>query len=108
MAKKKRSFRDLTALGSIATDYIMKNMSYVVFLSFLAVIYIANAHYSEKSIREIQSVQEELEQLRWHYLSLKSDLMFDSKQSEIVKDVSTKELKIADKRLTKIIIDKEK
>ena len=87
MAKGK-SFKDYTAFGDLSASLILKNLPFVFFLSFLAVIYIANSHYSEKKIRQIQGLQKEVKELRWHYMALKAELMFNSKESEIAKRVA--------------------
>ncbi len=106
MAKRK-SIKEYAALGNISAELIFKNLPYVLFLSFLAMIYIANAHFSEKKVREIQNLQTELKQLRWQYMSLKSELMFDSKRSEVVKSVKPLGLKVNKKKPNKILIKKE-
>ena len=88
MAKRK-SIRAYPALSAISAKWVLSNLPFVFFLGLLTTVYIANRHYSEKNIREIQALQEEVDQLRWHYLSLKSDLMKESKQSEVAKEVSS-------------------
>lgn len=75
------------SLSGIAAKWILSNLLFVFFLGFLVTIYIANRHYSEKNVREIQALQDDVDRLRWHYLSLKSDLMKKSKQSEVEKSV---------------------
>ena len=104
---KKRSFKEYAALGNISAELIFKNLPFVLFLSFLAMIYIANAHYSEKKVRQIQDMQTELKQLRWQYMSLKSELMFDSKRSEVIKSVQPLGLKVNKRRPNKIVVKKE-
>lgn len=83
MAKKKKTFRDYTALGSISAQLILKNLPFVLFLGFLATVYIANAHYSEKTVRDIQKMQEEIKELRWKYMSLQAEIMYNSKETEV-------------------------
>jgi len=107
MAKKK-SFKDYTELGDISAALILKNFPFVLFLGFLATIYIANAHYSEKKIRQIQKLQTELKDMRWSYMSLKSEAMYKSKQSEVTKSVESLNLKISGKKPKKIVVPKNK
>ena len=60
----------------------------------LSILYISNTHYAEKTIRRINAIQAEVEDLRADYTTLKSDLMFASKQSEVarkVRDLGLKE-----------------
>ena len=47
------------------------------------VIYIANAHFAEKSVREIQRTENEIKQLKWEYVTIKSETMYKSMQSQI-------------------------
>ncbi len=104
MAKKKKSLKDYTAFGNISAELVLKNLPYVLFIGFLAMVYIANAHYSEKKIREIQRLQAEIKELRWHYMSLKSELMYNSKRSEITKQVAPLGLKPMKGKSKKIVI----
>ncbi len=94
MAKRKTK-KEYTAFGKLSGEIILKNLPFVFFLGFLAMMYIANVHYAEKTIREIQEVQRDLKTLRRKYNSLKAENMYNSKQSEIVKEVSKKGLHIS-------------
>jgi hypothetical protein len=61
---------------------------YTLFLLMIALVYIANSYYSEKTVREIDKIGKELKTLRSEYISGKSELMFNSKQSEVAKNVA--------------------
>lgn len=65
----------------------------VLFVVLLGLVYISNSHYSEKTVREIHAIQAEVEDMRADYTTLKSDLMFASKQSEVAKKVEMLGLK---------------
>jgi cell division protein FtsB len=67
--------------------WIVKNIPFFLFLSVLAVIYIYNGHYADKTIRSINKVTRELKELQYEYKTLKSEVMFRSKQSELAKTV---------------------
>lgn len=73
--------------------WIVKNVPYFLFLSVLAVIYIYNGHYADKTIRDINKVSKELKELQYEYKTLKSDVMRRSKQSELAVNVSKYGLK---------------
>ena len=73
--------------------WIVKNVPYFLFLSVLAVVYIYNGHYADKTIRNINSVSRELKELQYEYKTLKSEVMFRSKQSELAKAVADQGLK---------------
>lgn len=74
----------------------------MLFCGFLALLYIANAHTVEKRIRKISRLETEMKDLRAEYISLKSELMYLSKQSEVAKRVEVaglKELRSAPKKI---------
>ncbi len=73
--------------------WIVKNVPYFLFLSVLAVVYIYNGHYADKTIRNINTVSRELKELQYEYKTLKSEVMFRSKQSELAKAVAGQGLK---------------
>lgn len=58
---------------------------FILFLVLLAIIQIANKHNAENKIRMIEHTQMELKELRWQYMSTKSELMQKSRQTEIAK-----------------------
>jgi len=65
----------------------------ILFIMALGLIYISNTHYAEKTVRRINSIQAEVEDLRADYTTLKADLMFASKQSEVARKVQPLGLK---------------
>ncbi|WEK37724.1 MAG: FtsL-like putative cell division protein [Candidatus Pseudobacter hemicellulosilyticus] len=73
--------------------WIVQNIPFFLFLSVLAVIYIYNGHYADKTIREINKVSRELKELHYEYKTVKSEVMNRSKQSELAKVVDSFGLK---------------
>ena len=67
--------------------WIMKNIGFFLFLAALAVVYIYNGHYADKIVRDINRTNKELKELQYEYKTLKSEVMFRSKQSELAKAV---------------------
>jgi hypothetical protein len=65
----------------------VKYVPKILFVMVLGLIYIGNTHYSEKTVRKINNIQAEVEDLRADYTTLKADLMFSSKQSEVARKV---------------------
>jgi cell division protein FtsL len=59
-----------------------------LFLMAVALFYIGNTHYAEKTIRKIDKIKTETEDLRADYTTLKSDYMEASKQSEVGRKVA--------------------
>lgn len=65
----------------------------ILFAMVVSILYISNTHYAEKTVRKINTVQSEVEDLRADYTTLKSDLMFSAKQSEVARKVKEYGLK---------------
>jgi len=65
------------------TDLVFGNFQYLLFLGFLGIVYIANAHFAEKGVRRIQTMQKEIKELKWEYTSIKSETMYKSMQSQM-------------------------
>lgn len=75
--------------GGFPVKYLPK----ILFVMILGLIYISNTHYGEKTVRRINNLQAEVEDLRADYTTLKADLMFASKQSEVARKVRDLNLK---------------
>lgn len=86
---------------------ITQNMPFILFLSALALIYIANSHLAEKKIRRINKLGREIKELKWEYLNVKSELMFRSKMSEVSKAVEPMGLKPLSSPPQKIELEKK-
>lgn len=65
----------------------VKYLPKILFVMVLGLLYISNTHYAEKTVRKISAIQAEVEDMRADYTTLKSDLMFASKQSEVARKV---------------------
>jgi hypothetical protein len=72
---------------------IVKQVPFFLFLAMLAVVYIFNGHYADKTIREINRTGREVKELKYEYITVKSEVMFRSKPSELVKAVEPLGLK---------------
>ena len=72
---------------------LVRQLPFFLFLAILAVIYIYNGHYADKTIRNINRTAREVEELQYEYKTVKSEVMFRSKQSELVKAVEPLGLK---------------
>lgn len=65
----------------------------VSFVVALGIFYIGNTHKVERTIRTINELQAEVEDLRADYITAKSELMYASKQSEVARKVAPLGLK---------------
>ena len=71
-------------------------MNFFFFLSLLAVLYIANGHMADKTIRNISKTQKELKELQFEYKTVKSEVMFKSEEAQVLKAAEPLGLKISD------------
>lgn len=109
--KRKRSRKFLKALnvfGLIEKEMLVKLMPFIFFLTMIALIYIANSYYAEKTIREMDLTTKELKELRSEYITVKSDLIYKSNQTQVANAVlpaGLKESRVAPKKI--VISDKK-
>lgn len=78
----------------------------IAFVMFLCLFYIGNTHYAEKTVRKINHVQAEVEDLRADYTTMKSDMMYASKQSEVARKVKQFGLEESLEPPHKIVVEK--
>ena len=64
-------------------QWIVMNITLFLFLAFLAILYIANGHLTDKTIRQINTTQKELKELQFEYKTLKAELMGLSRAAQI-------------------------
>src|SRR5215203_6046386 len=96
LIQEKNSKTDLLAGGWkrwLNYQSIVKQIPFFLFLALLAVIYIYNGHYADKTIRNINRTAKEVKELQHEYKTVKSEVMFRSKQSELAKAVEPLGLK---------------
>lgn len=63
------------------------NLPLVLFIAMLGVLHVANNHTAENKIRQMNKLEQDIKELRWTYMTAKSELMYKSKQSEVAKMV---------------------
>jgi hypothetical protein len=85
---------------------IIRNLPFVFFMATIAILYIANAHYAEKNVRELNQIERKMNEMRWEYMTTKSELENISKQSEVAKLVAPSGLKELREPPKKIVVKK--
>jgi len=78
----------------IGYRWIPKNIPFFLFLAVLAVLYIANGHMADKTIRRISDTEREIKQLEFEYKTAKSEVMAGSREEQIVKAATPLGLKL--------------
>jgi len=97
-------FKKLFTEGAVSKEAATAMMPFLIFLSLLTMLYIANSHMAVKNIRDIDKLNKEVKELSWEYKSLKADLMFKSKLTEVAKKVDTLGIKELTEPPKKIIV----
>ena len=101
-----------TTKGILGGDFLSNStftmLPFLLFISFLAFIYIANNYLSETKIREINQLRKEVKELRYEYINVKSTLTQIEKQSQISKKLNHKGIKENTEPLKTIIIKEKK
>jgi hypothetical protein len=90
IAKREKRFRWKRLLNY---QSVVKQMPFFLFMAMLAVLYIYNGHYADKLNREIARNTKELKELQYEYKTIKGEVLFRSKQSELVKAIEPLGLK---------------
>lgn len=83
-----------SGFGKMVTTKLLahKLIPFMIYLALWGVIYIGNRHYAQQVELEINDLQEQLQTYRAEYLTMKAELMFKTKQSEVAKMVDSMHL----------------
>lgn len=73
--------------------WVVDNIPFFLFLAFLAVLYIYNGHLADKVTRKISATEKNIKELQYEYKTVKSEVIFRSKASELAKAVEPLGLK---------------
>lgn len=87
-------------------EWIVLNISFFLFLAVLAILYIANGHLTDKTIRKINSTKKEIKQLQFEYKTLKADLMLKSESINIEKAMAPYGLQVSKEMSIRIPLEK--
>lgn len=93
--KIRRAVRDFLGGDYLSREWVTGNILFILYLALLAMVYIANTYYTEKKFKAIERTKTELKELRYGYITTKSTLMFQGRQSEISKRALSQGLKEA-------------
>ncbi|NWJ49625.1 MAG: hypothetical protein HXX14_02060 [Bacteroidetes bacterium] len=84
---------------------VTQQVPFILCIALLAMIYIGNNYNAQKTAIAINKTRKEIEGLRYEYISTKANLMYISKQSEIIKRLGGSGLKEAIVPPEKIFIE---
>ena len=88
--EKKFSAKSLIDGSVLTKNWVVNQVPFIVFITFLAILYIANRYHAERIVRETVKIQREVKELRFESITKAADLMYISKQSEVARMVKEK------------------
>lgn len=91
--------------GVLGEGFPVKLVPPLCYAAFLALVYIWSNHSAEKTIRKIEKVQQEVEDIRADVTTLEAAYMYSSKQSEVAKKVMSLDIYEIEEPPMKIIVD---
>lgn len=66
---------------------VIRQVMFIAFLLGIGIFHIYNSHKAVRMVREANVLEKEIQELRWEQISIKSDLLKRSMQSDIEKDL---------------------
>lgn len=86
----------------ISNSWMMQQIPFALFIVFLLLLHIWNVHQNERIVRQTDQLNKEVKELRSEYISILSELMSQSKQSNLaakldssgIKELTTPPIKI--------------
>lgn len=87
-AKKSRlgkATQEVLSGGVLEKERTFRMFPFLLFLAFLAFVYITNDYTVESKVRKIDHLEQEVREMRYEYISVKSNLINISKQSQLAK-----------------------
>jgi len=91
---EERSFRDFFNGSLLTRGIILRNIGFIMWLTFLGFVYIGNSYHAEKVARSINRLQTEVKDLRFESITTAADLMYVSRQSIVQQMVINNRLEV--------------
>ncbi|MDX2430730.1 MAG: FtsL-like putative cell division protein [Bacteroides sp.] len=86
------SLRDLLDGNVLTRQTVIKQSRFILLLVFIAFLSIANRNHAEKTVIRLSRLQSDVKELRAQSITISSDLVRISRQSEVVRLVNRYEL----------------
>ena len=85
--------RSVFSAKGLSSYLVAKNLPFAAFVAFLGLLYIANRHLADRTVRTIDFLGRDVKELGWDYKSLSAELMKLTTQTEIATRADTLGLK---------------
>lgn len=90
--------RAFNVFGYINRDMVISMLPFLLFLVALGMLQIANSYYTESVVRQIDKTGKEIKELHTEFITGRSELMFNTNQSQVagmVEQIGLKESRTA-------------
>lgn len=107
--RKKGGVKSFIGGAILTDDRITRQLPFLLFLAFLAMMLITNRNWSERTIRQIEVLQDTLDELRSESITMSANLMDASRPSEVAKKVEEANIGLQEpvRPPQKLIVQKE-
>lgn len=99
-------FSTLKVELSMSDDSALRHVPFLMYLTLLGLIYIANNHYAEEVAGRITKKERVVKELQMEYSTLKYEYMTASNKEEVASKLEKMGLVPNDKLITKIEVEK--
>src|SRR5690242_13966343 len=90
--KEKRSYKKKQWLW-MYNRWIVKIIPFYFIIAALAINYIANGHYADKTMKKINDTETQLKEKKYEFKTVKQEVIFRTKESELAKALAPLGLK---------------
>lgn len=91
---RKNSLRSVLGGSLLASEKVLKQLPFFFFLVFLGILLITNRYWAERTIRQMEAVQDSIKELKAESVTFETELMKINRPSEIVKRVKESGLEL--------------
>jgi cell division protein FtsL len=101
------SIRDILNGNILTKKFIRKQYLLIILLVVLSVFYIDNRYSSEKQIKRIAELKKEIQDVKYESLTISAELMGITRQSNILRLLENKGMKLKPGNTPPIIIEQQ-
>lgn len=105
IGKVSKSLAGIFSGKFISQEKVVGSVPYVFFLTMLGILYIGHGYNAQQIVRDLDKVGNELKEMRSEYITIKSDLNYKSKQSQVAQATVDLGIKGSTTPPSKILVD---
>lgn len=93
---RKSGLKSFLGGSLLASEKVMKQMPFVFFVVFLGILLITNRYWAEKTMRQIETAQDSIKELKAESITFETELMRMNRPSEITNKVKESGLNLVE------------